>query len=273
MSSEKGERLVRDKSYPLCRHCEAYFVRITTRSGAHQNHGEPTVEQREVRVGEVKQRSPEPKPAPVDVLGGLTPAEASARGKAATAKVALIDAWLREVLSSGPVPYAEIKERAEKQGLSDATLSKARDRIGATHRWQATSGKHGGRASVWYLPEPRSEPQSEPEKAPEASEKHEPSLHTEEPPIEAPRPPQEQPAATEEKPGGELNPMVKQLVEMALQLAGGSLAKYGFVEIAQARAMSETAANLWRAALRQAADDLDAAATQLMEMASRLRKL
>jgi hypothetical protein len=62
--------------------------------------------------------------------------------------------FLRNTLEDGPVPTKEVKREARKAGISDATLRRAKDRLGVR------AGKRGGHFGsneqcwVWFLPRP-----------------------------------------------------------------------------------------------------------------------
>ena len=62
--------------------------------------------------------------------------------------------WLRDVLSDGPVPSAEIKERAKADGFGWRSIESAKTRIGAvaTREGYASDG-----AWAWYIPIDRNE--------------------------------------------------------------------------------------------------------------------
>ncbi len=63
--------------------------------------------------------------------------------------------WLRDVLSSGPIPSSEVKELGETDGFKWRTVQAAKSRIGAI---ATREGFDSGARWVWHLPEERSDP-------------------------------------------------------------------------------------------------------------------
>lgn len=57
--------------------------------------------------------------------------------------------WLRRQLQAGPVAFVELQRRAQERGISERTLYRLRDKIGARHKRQGF-----GKPVAWYLPSP-----------------------------------------------------------------------------------------------------------------------
>lgn len=59
---------------------------------------------------------------------------------------------LREVLSEGPVPAAEVKQEARSADISERTLKSAKRELGILTSREGESGKRGGGKWIWALP-------------------------------------------------------------------------------------------------------------------------
>jgi hypothetical protein len=85
---------------------------------------------------------------PVSTTAAEVLARAGGRGDSGARAEA--EQWLTDELSDGPKPAADIKVRAEKDGISIRTLERAKSRLGVTSRREGYA--RGGRW-VWVMPE------------------------------------------------------------------------------------------------------------------------
>ena len=88
---------------------------------------------------------------------GSTPLDASALLSAPTdheERSALSEAqeFLREVLESGPVAAAEVRQEADSAGIAKRTLDRARQSLGVAAEREGEPGKRGGGKWFWRLP-------------------------------------------------------------------------------------------------------------------------
>lgn len=62
-----------------------------------------------------------------------------------------VEGWLREVLTDGDTPSADILREGKRNGFPDKTIRKAFRRIGGTWRRE---GFGPGSTVIWFIPEP-----------------------------------------------------------------------------------------------------------------------
>lgn len=79
----------------------------------------------------------------------VTAAEVLARGNGGSKAGDEAGEWLRDALSSGPVPAKDLKQLAEQDGLAWRTIERAKKRIGAE---AAREGYSNGGRWLWFMP-------------------------------------------------------------------------------------------------------------------------